>query len=95
MAEFGRDLWRSPDTTPPAQAGPPRADYPGPYPDGFCIPPRRETLPHPSAMCTSAWSASESEPFACSPVTGHHWKGTGSVPLCQGDSPKPSFTHHE
>lgn len=90
-----------------AQAGPPRACFPGPCPDGFGITPRMESLQPPWEICASAWSLTEktvswySEGTSCVSVCAYclwswHWAPLKRVwlqPLY--NLPTSSYTHWE
>lgn len=73
---------------PTTQAGSPRTDCSGLYPDDFGISPRMETLQPPWATCASTWSPTQQQsshdvheespvfvPVVSGPVTGHHCTG--------------------
>ena len=58
MVGVGRDLWASPNPTPPAKAGSPRAGCTGPHPGGFWISPEKETcvqMPFSSVPNHCSW----------------------------------------
>lgn len=92
MVEVESELWRSP----PAQAVPPTASCPGPYPDVFLTYPRWEITTSLGSLCLcsvilTVWKALLTEVpvfkfvffwffFPC-PVTEHCWKEPGWVLL--------------